>query len=892
MANKTIKRGIRKRVVVSMLVVGILPLVIGLYLTYREGTTTRKNSIGTRFQEIAKDTASKIDMVIKKEVINVQRFAISPDIRKAVKEKGYEEEELRNYIKRFVEYDEKEVYSMTIVDANGDYIAGIKETAGKKYSDERWFKDSFNNGRGKIYVGDLLFDDVSGMHLMSIAAPVMDNRHAGHDGKAIGAVAIKYRVDKLLEFITNVRIENTGHANLVDSSGAIIMCPIFPLCSHHIDPELLTSISAPKPGWETTKDDGHGGANAIIGFAPVESTLNPEKGWFDGNRWYVFVRQSPDKVYAPIYPLLIRISIFGIVLITIVSFAGVYAARKIVGPINQLYKGVEHIGEGNLDHRLNIKTNDEIEDLADEFNAMAGKLQESYSILDNRKRELEASEERYKDLIENSPDMVHSVNADRYFIGVNKTELDILGYALAEMKQKRMEDIVPEEFKEKVISHVLETIKKGESSVVAQFITKDGKRIDVEIIATALYHPVTGNFIRTRAFVRDITDRKRLERYLKGYYEILEQKVYDRTRELKETKDYLENLFETANDVIYRLSPSGMITYVNKKIEDWGYRKEELLRKSFLTVLSKEHKGERFKRTAIEGIKQTYGVEVISKSGEKRYAILSISPIRNNEGRIVEVLGIAKDITEQKRLEQQITHTEKMSAIGQLAAGSAHEINNPLGGILNCLYNLRKKRFSAEKEEEYYKSMEDGIYRVKKIVSQLLDFSQQHEPEYASVDINSVVDETLFMLNYALSKDGISIEKSLDFNLPLLMLDRHKMVQVLTNILLNSIQAIKGKGQITVRTGQENGWCRIDIADTGGGIPENILPRVFDPFFTTKDVGEGTGLGLSVSKGIVEMHNGMIDIVSEPKKGATFIIRLPVYNVALHDVEAYQIQKQ
>ena len=135
--------------------------------------------------------------------------------------------------------------------------------------------------------------------------------------------------------------------------------------------------------------------------------------------------------------------------------------------------------------------------------------------------------------------MVHSVNADRYFIGVNKTELDILGYVLAEMKQKRMEDIVPEEFKEKVIGHVLETIKKGESSVVAQFITKDGKRIDVEIIATALYHPVTGNFIRTRAFVRDITDRKRLERHLKGYYEILEQKVYDRTRELKETKDYL-----------------------------------------------------------------------------------------------------------------------------------------------------------------------------------------------------------------------------------------------------------------------------------------------------------------------------------------------------------------
>jgi PAS domain S-box-containing protein len=885
MADKTIKKGIRKRVVVSILVVGILPLMVGLYLTYLDGTTTRRVSMGNSFQGMAKETANKIDMIIKKEAVDVQRFAISPDMRKVIKNKGYERDEVNNYVKRFIEYgDEKEIYSLIIVDAKGDYIAGAKETANKNYSKERWFGDAFNNGRGKTYVGDLQFDDIAGIHLMNIAAPVMDR------GRTIGVVVIKYRVDKLLEVINNVRIENTGHANLVDSSGTIIMCPIFPLRSHHIEPELLNSISAPRPGWEVAKDDGHGGVNSIIGFAPVEATLNPEKGWFDGNKWYVFVRQSPDEVYAPIYSLLIRISIFGVVLITMISFAGVYAAGKIVWPVNQLYKGVEHIGEGNLDYRLNIKTNDEIEKLADEFNAMAGKLQESYSILDNRKRELEASEERYKDLIENSPEMVHSVNADRYFVGVNKTELDILGYTLAEMKQKRIEDIVSEEFKEKVINHVLKVIKKGEGSVEAQFITKGGKRVNVEIIATALYHPVTGTFIRTRAFVRDITDRKRLERHLKGYYEILEQKVSDRTRELKETKDYLENLFETANDVIYRLNPSGMITYVNKKIEDWGYRKEELLGKSFLTVLSKEHKGELFKKTVMEGIKQTYEVEVISKSGEKRYAILSISPIKNNEGNMVEILGIANDITEQKKFEQQICHTEKMSAIGQLAAGIAHEINNPLGGILNCLYNLRKKRFSVEKEEEYYKSMEDGIHRVKKIVSQLLDFSQQHEPEYASVDINSVVDETLFMLNYALSKKGISIGKSLDSNLPPLMLDRHKMVQVLTNILLNSMHAIEGKGQIIVRTGQENGWCRVDIEDTGGGIPENILPNVFDPFFTTKDVGEGTGLGLSVSKGIVEMHNGKIDVKSEIGKGSVFTIKLPMYSVALYDdIERYNI---
>ena len=885
MEDKTIKKGIRRKVVVSILVVGILPLLFGLYLTYLDGTTTRRNSIGASFQEMAKETANKIDMIIKKEVVDAQRLAIIPDIRNIIKNKNYEKEEVNNYLKRFIGYDdEREVNSLIIVNAKGGHVISLGEVAKKSYGQEKWFRDAFNNGEGRIYVGDLKFDDALGMPLMSIAVPISDNK------KTIGVAVIKYRIDKLLEVINNVKIENTGHANLVDSSGTIIMCPIFPLRSHHISAELLSIMSKGNTGWSEVEDDAHGGKNSIIGFAPVESTLVQGNHWFDGNNWYVFIRQNPNEIYAPIYLLLTRISIFGAVLIALISLAGVYAARKIVGPIKQLYKGAELIGQGNLDYRLDIKTNDEIEKLADEFNQMAAKLQESYTILENRNRELAVSEERYKDLIENSPEMIHSVNADRYFVGVNKTELDILGYTLEEMCNKRIEDIMPEEFSDKGIKHIERARKDGISTVELQFITKDGRRIDVEITATALYHPITGNFVKTRAFVRDITDRKRLERQLKEYYEILEQKVYDRTRELKETKDYLENLFETANDVIYTLNPDGVITYVNKKVEEWGYKKGELIGKPFLTIFSTEHKGERFKKTVNEGIKQTYSVEVVSKSGETRYAILSISPIRGSEGKIVEVLGIAKDITEQKRFEQQITHTEKMSAIGQLAAGIAHEINNPLGGILNCLYNLRKNKFSPERKEEYYKSMEDGIHRVKKIVSQLLDFSQQHEPEFTSVDINNLMEEVLFLLNYAFSKNGIKVEKMFDSNLPILMLDRHKIQQVFTNILLNAVQAIEGKGHITVKTRLENGWCYVDIADTGNGIPPNILPKIFDPFVTTKDVGKGTGLGLSVSKGIVEMHDGKIDVKSEIGKGSVFTIKLPMYNAILHDdIEEYNI---
>ncbi len=867
MEMSRVKRGIQKRIITSMLVIGIVPLVAGLYLTYLDGTYVLRKSIGGNFQEMAKETANKIDMVIRKEIVDAQRLSISTEIKDAIRKSG-DSKKLINYMNQFISPDEKDVHEIIVVDEKGRYVADFKEAKKKSYSNERWFKEAFDNGRGRIYVGDLRFDSASGVNLTSIAVPVVDNE------KVIGVVVIKYKMDRLLEVINSVKIENTGHATLVDSDSSILMCPVFPPRSHSANNSLIKLISSPKPGWAVAEDDAHGGRDSIIGFAPVLSTF--ENNWFDGKRWYIFIRQEPGEMYAPIYSMLIRVSVVGFVLIAILSFTGIYATRNIVRPINELYKGVEFIGQGKLDYRLNIKTNDEIEKLANEFNKMAEELQRTYTALEERNKELGTSESRYKDLVENSPEMIHSVDINRYFVHVNKTELNILGYTLQEMQNKKIEDVVPEEEKKKVIKHIERAVKEGISTIETQFISKSGKRADVDVTATAQYHPITSKFVKTRAFVRDITDRKKLERQLKEYYDMLEQRVADRTKELRETKDYLESLFEAANDVIYTLNPDGIITYVNKKVEEWGYTKGELVGSSFLKILSHRHQGDRFKKTVSEGIRQTYEVEVIDKSGGEKYAVLSVSPLKDNNGRITGVLGIAKDITDQKMLEQQVAQAEKMSAIGQLAAGIAHEINNPLGGILNCVYNLRKKRLSAEREEEYLKSMEDGIRRVHKIVDQLLDFSQQHEPELTNVDINLLVENVLSLTGYAISKNGIKLKKELAPEPIKLMADRHKMGQVVMNILLNAVQATKKKGQIKVRTFREDGWCCIDITDSGEGIPPHILPKIFDPFFTTKDVGKGTGLGLAVSLGIVEKHSGRIEIKSEAGKGSSFIIKLPL----------------
>jgi len=295
--------------------------------------------------------------------------------------------------------------------------------------------------------------------------------------------------------------------------------------------------------------------------------------------------------------------------------------------------------------------------------------------------------------------------------------------------------------------------------------------------------------------------------------------------------------------------------------------------------MSKPHRGKRLRTPLDIGTKQAYEVEILTKTGEPRNALVSVSPLRDNGGQIVGVLGIARDITEKKRLEQQVLNAEKLASIGKLAAGVAHEINNPLGGILNCLYNLRKKSVSLERATEYLASMEEGLRRVQKIVRQLLDFSQQHDPELAPTEVNAVVERVLTLTNYAFEGTRVRLRRELGNELPPLMADQHMLEQVLMNLILNAVQAIRGEGVVTVRSGHDGPWCTIEVEDTGCGISPDVLPKIFDPFFTTKGQGEGTGLGLSVSLGIVERHGGEIAVKSQVGRGTTFIVRLPAISV-------------
>ncbi len=237
---------------------------------------------------------------------------------------------------------------------------------------------------------------------------------------------------------------------------------------------------------------------------------------------------------------------------------------------------------------------------------------------------------------------------------------------------------------------------------------------------------------------------------------------------------------------------------------------------------------------------------------------------------------IKEDDKERERTQRGLLLTEKMVAIGKLTAGMAHEINNPLGGILNCIYHFRKGGQPVEKQREYLDLMEEGIKRIQKTVTNLLEFARNPRLERTSTDFGFLLENTISLLDYQFRKNQIRIEKEIPQNLPSLNVDRNQMEQVLVNIFLNSLQAMKAGGVLKIGAAALDERFLVTVSDTGKGIPEEILPKVFDPFFTTKGEGTGTGLGLWISQGIIERHGGAIQISSREGEGTTVEIQLPV----------------
>jgi len=241
---------------------------------------------------------------------------------------------------------------------------------------------------------------------------------------------------------------------------------------------------------------------------------------------------------------------------------------------------------------------------------------------------------------------------------------------------------------------------------------------------------------------------------------------------------------------------------------------------------------------------------------------------------------LRKDEDLRERTRQQLTHSERLAAVGRLAAGVAHEINNPLTGVLTFAHLLLRNAPENSRERADIEMMIQATLRCKEIVRGLLDFARQNEPRKKLADINAIIREAQRLTGNQASIQGIEVVMELDPALPSLVLDTSQMQQVLVNMIVNALDAMPHGGRLTLKTratGEaERRFVEVMISDTGCGIPYENLAHVFEPFFTTKPTGKGTGLGLAIAYGIISEHGGTIAVRSEVGDGSTFTIRLPV----------------
>jgi two-component system, NtrC family, sensor kinase len=349
---------------------------------------------------------------------------------------------------------------------------------------------------------------------------------------------------------------------------------------------------------------------------------------------------------------------------------------------------------------------------------------------------------------------------------------------------------------------------------------------------------------------------------------------------LFEAEERYSRLVEAASDAIFTIDGAERVTSVNRAMcVALGLERERLLGLSLAELIDPRDRGAALElaREALGGKRKRGNFRYTAASGDTRSCSLIVVPLIEG-GEVAGALGIVRDVTDEKRLTEQLMQQEKLAAVGQLVSGVAHELNNPLAGVMAFAQLLLASPTTDDEQRRAIEAIYEESKRAAKIVSNLLTFARQHQPERAITDLNRVVSDTLELRRYAMSVDQIEIERHLDPTLPLTWADPFQLQQVVLNLIGNAEHALTdwpGDKRVILETRQSGDMLEIVVADTGPGIPNVDIPRIFNPFFTTKPTGQGTGLGLSISDGIVREHGGRIRVESRAGAGATFVVELP-----------------
>lgn len=346
------------------------------------------------------------------------------------------------------------------------------------------------------------------------------------------------------------------------------------------------------------------------------------------------------------------------------------------------------------------------------------------------------------------------------------------------------------------------------------------------------------------------------------------------------TPKYLQNVFQYLDSAIMVMdSNEKFVAWNNGAKKIFGYSHDEIIGKNSSALLPE---GERYKEELKESILEVKKIgfaklvetERKTKDGKVIPVQLNVAKLRGENDEYLGRIIVISDVTEVRKLQQQVDQSEKLAVIGQLAAGVAHEIGNPLASISSIVQILQRKTTDQFMSDQLI-NVKDNINRISKIVRELVDLSRPPSQDSLVTQINEVVKTAVGIVKYDKRVKKVEFKTKLDPQLPMIEVVPDQLLQVFINILINSLDAVRGEGVIKVNSSHDDNYIFIGISDNGIGMEEEVVKKIFDPFFTTKQVGKGTGLGLSVSYGILKKFNGEIKVKSKVNEGSEFNILLP-----------------
>ncbi len=870
--------GLKTKAVIAIFFAGFFALSISLFIIYFQVKSVLTESIGNDFAETARKTTDRIDESIKEEVKTFQFLALNQAFINGVRESNGDVIEV--YLRYYMSYveEQEEHPGLFVVNDKGIIIANGygRHEYDSNQSYEPWWKGIANKGRGNFYISGIYKDKFTGNNVFDLAIPVFDPVSK----RVVGGIRSVTDVSTFFGFMKDMNFGETGHSMLIDSSGVPLVCPLHPLSSHSMKKEIISLITKGQNGWAMVEDDAHGGENSIIGFNPARQVNSLLFGNSGELNWYVFVRQDPGETFAPVNKLLFNVFLFESAIILLMSLLGFIIVRRyLIEPVSILRKGAEQLGRGDFGYRIDIRTGDELGALANGFNKMGSALKEVYQNLEDKIKERTTELENIKNYLESilkySTDMIITTDLTGRIVTFNEGAEQMLGYTREEVIGKLMSDYY---FHKGDRDKILNLIQSEEmlANYETQLVRKDGGLIDISL-SISLLKDKYGRIIGTVGISKDITDWKKAQKQLREYSRQLESMVEKRTIELEESKSHLEAMLSGIADGIVFTDQDNKITFINDAAElIFDIKRDDWIGKNFENAHSPEShkKAIQLIKDMREGKVKSYTSEIIS--GEKTI-FAHFSPIMHGP-EYLGVIFIARDITEMKRLQAELIQSEKLALVGKMSSSIAHELRNPLVPIGGFARIIHKKLEEGSPIKKYAEIIIKEIDRLERLLHDLLYYTKEVKPVMQPSNLNEIINELIILYEDTFNERKIKVDARISPEIPLITLDPTQIKQSLMNLLYNAIQAMPDGGILTIESRMEERegihYASVYIHDTGCGIPDEVMKRIFDPFYTTKI--HGLGLGLTLTKNIIELHGGEIEVKSEGGKGTTFKISLPI----------------